>query len=226
MQKILGAYKISAMGRKKLLDRDIVIDTALRIYWAKGFEHVSMAELARQTGYDRAGVYKEFGSEDDLICEVLIRYRETVLLPLYAILGQINNLEAAMRFVFDSMIQDSYKNLTKYGIDDMPTPKRTPYARSCLFFGLFSSKKGRVLSQRLQRVVKKINREINQYFEVKVDLAQKKGEVDKSLDPKIAARFLMDQFSLAQVLRERGEKKSKVEQTANYAMRSLIGSTA
>lgn len=51
---------------------------ATRLFWEKGYEATSMAELAEGTGLHRAAVYGEFGSKRRLFTALLQRYREQV----------------------------------------------------------------------------------------------------------------------------------------------------
>ena len=62
------------MGRPKLLNREHVIDVALNQYWQRGIDNVGMSEISRLSGFDRAGIYKEFGGEEGLVHEVINTY--------------------------------------------------------------------------------------------------------------------------------------------------------
>jgi TetR/AcrR family transcriptional regulator, transcriptional repressor for nem operon len=74
------------MVRPREFDTDIVTDRALDLFWRQGYECASLADLERETGVGRKGLYNTFGSKQGLFLEVLRRYEERavelVLAPL------------------------------------------------------------------------------------------------------------------------------------------------
>ena len=49
------------MGRNRKYDRQTVLDKAMGLFWQKGFQATSIAEMAQTTGLNTASMYKEFG---------------------------------------------------------------------------------------------------------------------------------------------------------------------
>ncbi len=74
------------MARPREFDTDIVTDRALDLFWREGYECASLANLERETGVGRKGLYNTFGSKHGLFLEALKRYEaraiELVLAPL------------------------------------------------------------------------------------------------------------------------------------------------
>lgn len=64
------------MGRKKLYNRDEIIEKALALFWQKGFEGVSLKDLEHHTGVNKSGLYKEFSSKENLFEECLLFYKK------------------------------------------------------------------------------------------------------------------------------------------------------
>jgi TetR/AcrR family transcriptional repressor of nem operon len=54
------------------------LEKATRLFWQKGYEATSVADLAGGTGLHRAAIYGEFGSKRRLFTSLLQRYREQV----------------------------------------------------------------------------------------------------------------------------------------------------
>ncbi len=54
------------------------LEKATRLFWEKGYEATSVADLAGGTGLHRAAIYGEFGSKRRLFAALLQRYREQV----------------------------------------------------------------------------------------------------------------------------------------------------
>ncbi len=62
------------MGRRKSYDRGEVLEKAMRLFWAKGFEGTHLGELVEVTGVNRFGLYSEFGGKEGLFQEALQLY--------------------------------------------------------------------------------------------------------------------------------------------------------
>ena len=65
------------MARTKEFDPDAALQAALELFWARGYEATSMADLVEHLGIGRASVYATFGSKHELYVKALERYLET-----------------------------------------------------------------------------------------------------------------------------------------------------
>lgn len=63
-------------GRPRGFDRDEALETAMRLFWQRGFEATSMSELTAAIGVAAPSLYAAFGSKDDLFRAALRRYLE------------------------------------------------------------------------------------------------------------------------------------------------------
>lgn len=62
------------MARQKEFDPDAVLDRALELFWERGYEATSMADLVEHLGIGRASLYATFGSKHELYLKALDRY--------------------------------------------------------------------------------------------------------------------------------------------------------
>lgn len=62
------------MARPKEFDPDVVLDRALELFWERGYDATSMADLVEHLGIGRASLYATFGSKHDLYLKALDRY--------------------------------------------------------------------------------------------------------------------------------------------------------
>lgn len=95
-------------GRPKTFDRDRTLDIAVDNYWRDGVDVVSVNEICRRARVSKPGLYREFGSEDQLLDAVLTRYSETVLNPMRVMLGE----DRPFRETLDALIDYTTREAT------------------------------------------------------------------------------------------------------------------
>ncbi|WP_405560956.1 TetR/AcrR family transcriptional regulator [Streptomyces sp. NBC_01180] len=64
------------MPRTKEFDPEAALQAALELFWQRGYEATSMADLVEHTGIGRASIYATFGNKHDLYLKALERYEE------------------------------------------------------------------------------------------------------------------------------------------------------
>lgn len=64
------------MARTKEFDPDAALQKALELFWERGYEATSMADLVAHLGIARASIYATFGTKRDLYLKALDRYLE------------------------------------------------------------------------------------------------------------------------------------------------------
>ncbi|QES46769.1 TetR family transcriptional regulator [Streptomyces venezuelae] len=64
------------MARTKEFDPDAALRAALELFWRRGYEATSMADLVEHLGIGRASLYATFGNKHELFLKALDRYAE------------------------------------------------------------------------------------------------------------------------------------------------------
>ncbi|CAM2151379.1 TetR/AcrR family transcriptional regulator, transcriptional repressor for nem operon [Pararobbsia alpina] len=67
------------MARQRTFDIEHAIDIATEMFWRKGYERTSLADLTKAIGITPPSFYFAFGSKEDLFRAVLARYRSSRL---------------------------------------------------------------------------------------------------------------------------------------------------
>ncbi|MEV8015517.1 TetR/AcrR family transcriptional regulator [Streptomyces sp. NPDC086554] len=62
------------MARTKGFDPDAALQSALELFWRRGYEATSMADLVEALGIGRASIYATFGNKHELYMKALDRY--------------------------------------------------------------------------------------------------------------------------------------------------------
>ncbi|MEU0003425.1 TetR/AcrR family transcriptional regulator [Streptomyces sp. NPDC006314] len=87
------------MARTKEFDPDAALQSALELFWRRGYEATSMADLVGHLGIGRASLYATFGSKHELYLKALDRYEQTGLTGIVRELSQPGPALPAVRAV-------------------------------------------------------------------------------------------------------------------------------
>jgi TetR/AcrR family transcriptional regulator, transcriptional repressor for nem operon len=63
------------MARPKSFDEEAVLDQAVQLFWERGYEGTSLADLETHLGLGRQSLYNSFGDKHALFLKALDRYR-------------------------------------------------------------------------------------------------------------------------------------------------------
>ena len=63
-------------GRPRAFDTEEALDRAMRVFWSKGYEGASLADLTEAMGINRPSLYAAFGDKEALFRQAIDRYDE------------------------------------------------------------------------------------------------------------------------------------------------------
>ena len=66
------------MARPKSFDEEAVLDQAVQLFWERGYEGTSLADLEAHLGLGRQSLYNSFGDKHALFLKALDRYRRDI----------------------------------------------------------------------------------------------------------------------------------------------------
>ena len=79
MKKILNAAEPARprkpRGRPRAFDRDQALEKAMEVFWRKGFEAASLADLTEAMGINPPSLYAAFGDKEQLFLAAVERYQ-------------------------------------------------------------------------------------------------------------------------------------------------------
>lgn len=91
------------MGRHREYDVEKVLDAALCVFWRKGYEGASYADLTEAAGVERPALYSAFGNKEALFRRVLERYDERFMTHIPEALAKPTSREVAAHILYSSV---------------------------------------------------------------------------------------------------------------------------
>lgn len=96
---------LRSRGRPREFDRVAALARATRLFWIKGYEATSIADLTEEMGIGTKSLYAAFGSKDELYAEALEYYYTTYEGLVWTRFRKASTArEAALAFLEDSAI--------------------------------------------------------------------------------------------------------------------------
>ena len=191
-------------GRPRKLEADIILDTAMRAYWHGDPTSVSVNMICKSAGIAKPSVYREFGSEDELMCAALSRYSEQVFPALFQILNQ----EAALSKIFRELITF---------ICDKPE-----FEQGCFYVKLCHSKHS--LGPKTLEQVEALKTKAQEKYEACLKMNESHDFSADHFPLKVRAHYLAEQIAWAVNQRSLGTNKNKIKQMFTLALSSLAPS--
>ncbi len=181
------------MARPKSFDEEAVLDQAAQLFWERGYEGTSLADLETHLGLGRQSLYNTFGDKHGLFLKALDRYREDMGTAALAHLsGPEAGLDAIRRF-----FEWSVKSLTS------PTSRR-----GCLVTNTITER-GSEDADALLRCNHSRD-ELERSFRRALSQAKKRGELPKRLDVEATATLLVIQNYGLTVLAKAGASSAQL----------------
>ncbi|ARQ67889.1 TetR/AcrR family transcriptional regulator [Streptomyces marincola] len=87
---------MAGRGRPRGFDRAVALERAMRVFWERGYEAVSMTDLTSAMGINSPSLYAAFGSKEQLFREAVALYGATEGEPVARALAEGPTARAAV----------------------------------------------------------------------------------------------------------------------------------
>lgn len=87
----------------------------MHLFWDKGYEETSMADLVKATGVSRYGFYTEFGDKHDLFLKCVDRYADTAIKQTLSPLEEENASLPELRAYFERFVASAQSGQPQRG---------------------------------------------------------------------------------------------------------------
>jgi TetR/AcrR family transcriptional repressor of nem operon len=161
------------MARPREFDRDEALKRALAVFWEKGYEATSTDDLVRAMGIGRQSMYDTFGDKHQLYLEVLRLYEDSSGAEMFK---RIYETPSPFKAICDYVLS----------IADGTCADR---ARGC--FAVNATTELASSDPDVAAAIRASSARCEAAFERIVREAKDRGEVDPSIDARVAGRFLL-----------------------------------
>ncbi len=103
------------VARTKEFDPDAALQKALELFWERGYEATSMADLVRHLGIARASIYATFGGKHDLYVRAFERYLQARDPDVVEALSQPGPALPAVRSLVEAYAEESLRDERRRG---------------------------------------------------------------------------------------------------------------
>ena len=191
-----------AMGRPRAFDRDKVLDQALHVFWERGYEGTSIADLTEAMGINPPSLYAAFGNKETLFREALDRYearRDEIMAEAFAAL--------TAREAMTRLLEGTADRLS-----DKDKPRGCLMVQGALCGGEECDAVKRDLASRRAAGEAMIRERLKR--------AKREGELPKDADPAALARFVSTVMQGMAVQASGGATRKELRTIADMALRS------
>jgi AcrR family transcriptional regulator len=195
----------SVIGRPREFDTDAALEKAMRLFWAKGYEGTSVADLTGTLGISKPSLYAAFGDKQSLFRAALERYAA----------GPASYVSTALR---QPTARKVAGQLLK-GAADLQAGSRNPggclTVNGAIACGYEAEPVRQALNEHRVATVALLRRRFEQ--------AKAQHDLPKASDPAALARFLAAVVYGMAVLASGGASRKELEQVIRTAMEAWPG---
>lgn len=192
------------MPWEKQFDIDEVLDKAMQVFWARGYQATSMQDLVEQMGIQRGSLYATFKDKQALFRAALLRYDERVRGQLVRRLESLDEPREAIRQAFIAFVD---------GVSEKGGNKGCFMTNTALELASHDRAVGRIVAHAQE--------DMEAFFARMVEKGKQRGEIGSHLDSGSAARGLLASFLGLVVLTRSRPQRALLDSIVAEAMRRL-----
>jgi len=187
------------MGRPREFDEETVLDAAMRIFWDKGYEGTSMADLANAMKLSPSSIYAAFGDKKDLFQRAAEKYTKD-----------------AAEFYQGSLAQPTFRalihDLLTKTIDYLTTPG---HPRTCFTLGAMPYSSD---TEPVRLMLLNVRKRGQSALKARLEIARKSGDISSDIAAADLARFISVVIGGLVIQAEGGASKTEMQRVARLTL--------
>lgn len=189
-------------GRPRVFDMDEALDKALEIFWKRGFEGASIAELTETLGINKPSLYAAFGNKEELFKKALSRYVAGPVAFIQEAINQPTAYEVAQSFLIKAV--EFFTN--------------TKHPKGCLIVQAALSVSTDSLL--VQDLLTKYRFSYEQQLAKRFEKAKEEGDLPTDANAETLAKFLSTLHQGMSVQVTSGASKGELMEIVEFALKS------
>lgn len=162
------------MPWEKSFNIDDAVNNATNVFWAKGYEAASLADLLKAMNINKGSFYNAFGSKKELFILSLLKYDREQPRAMLSRLSTLKNPVLAITGIFDELIAQSLSDDERKG---------------CYMVNLALDLPN--LDEDTVRIVTKGLVDFEAFFKQEITLGHKDGSIPQTVDADVTSKALM-----------------------------------
>ena len=199
----MSTHTAAKMGRPRSFAEDAALDAAMRVFWGKGYEGASLADLTEAMGINRSSMYATFGDKEALFRLAIARYAEGPAAYVRKALEQ-----RTARAVVEALLLGALELLT-----DPSHPRGCLSVQGALACGSHA--------QAMKEAMIEWRRQGEADIQRRLQRARREGDFAKDVDPGDLARYICTVLSGLAVQATNRSSRAEMARTVDMVLRSM-----
>jgi AcrR family transcriptional regulator len=199
----MSAQTAAKMGRPRGFVEDVALEAAMRVFWEKGYEGATLADLTEAMGINRSSLYASFGDKDALFRMAIARYAEGPAAYLKKALQ-----EPTARAVVEALLRGSLELLT-----DPSHPRGCLSVQGALACGSDA--------EPVKQAMIEWRKQGESGIQKRLQRARAEGDLAKDVNPGDLARYISTVLTGLGVQAANGSTKTEMARVVDLALRSM-----
>jgi AcrR family transcriptional regulator len=191
------------MGRPREFDREDALDEAMEVFWRRGYEGATIAELTGAMGINPPSLYAAFGSKEGLLKAALDRYSQ--------------KREACMAELLEAPTAREMVERLRLKLADLQTDPDNPPGCLLVAGGLACG----VGSENIPFELAAHRAQTEDELRARLIRAREEGDLAEDADPAALARYLSAVIAGIGVLASAGATREQLREVAMVAVKAF-----
>jgi AcrR family transcriptional regulator len=199
----MGSDTPAKMGRPRGFAKNAALEAAMRVFWEKGYEGATLADLTEAMGINRSSMYATFGDKEALFRLAMARYAEGPAAYVREALKQ-----PTVRTVVEALLRGALELLT-----DPSHPRGCLSVQGALACGSDA--------EPMKRALIEWRKQGEADLQKRLQRARREGDLAKDVDPGDLARYISTVLTGLGVQAANGSSRAEMTRLVDMVLRSM-----
>ena len=191
-------------GRPRQYDPEQVLNSAMSVFWAKGYTGTSLDDLAQAMGMNRPSMYNAFGDKEALYRQALAQFAARLQFAVGQLFDAEPDLKKALQKFYSAALNEYF----------METPPL-----GCIMFCTAPAEA--IVHPEVRKDMKALLDEIDRVLDKKFQHAQQDGQYPPDADTKLAAKIAQAVLHSLALRSRAGEPRASLNKMVAQAVSLL-----